>query len=683
MVGFNQLSAIFASKNLLQSGNKMIKQIFTVALLLTSLLIAQEEYKPWIKAERERFAKARELSKDMYSGDSKIDVTYYGLNLKVTYNPNYISGNVTIGANSDTSFLNTCFLDLRNFLIVDSVLLNGTTAQYTHSDNKINITLDQTYSQGEPFTLKVYYRGVPSGTGFGGFFFGTHAGTPVIGSLSESYSGPYWWPQKDTPADKADSSDVWITVADNLVPVSNGTLESIAPNGNGTHTYHWKNHYTIANYLISLAITNYAQYNTYYHYSPIDSMVIMNFIYPENFNSVKPHVDETDEMIEVFANRYGEYPFIQEKYGHAEFQWGGAMEHQTCSSMGFWGSGVISHELAHQWYGDMITCKDWHHIWLNEGFATYSEAVYIEAKSGKAAYNNHIASEMSYARTAQGTIWVQEITNEWEIFDPARSYAKGACVLHMLRGVVGDSTFFDIMRTYSSDPTVSYGVATTEDFQAIAESVYGQSLNYFFQEWIYGENEPTYTVGWDKSFVNGDIYNVTLTIYQNVNSNPSYFTMPVQVKINTSLGDTILTLFNDAQTQNFQFQVIGNPTSIVFDPGNWILKNNTVVTSLENLTFPVQFSLEQNYPNPFNPSTTIEYNLPQGGFVTLKVYNILGKEVATLVNEQIDAGKHKVDFDATGLNSGVYFYKLLVSDLQGKDGRVGEFVETKKMILLK
>jgi hypothetical protein len=336
----------------------------------------------------------------------------------------------------------------------------------------------------------------------------------------------------------------------------------------------------------------------------------------------------------------------------------------------------------------MITCKDWHHIWLNEGFATYSEAVYIEQKSGKAAYDSQIASEMSYAKSAYGTIWVQDITDEGEIFNGARTYAKGGCVLHMLRGIVGDSTFFDIMRTYSADPYVSYGVATTEDFQAIAESVYGQSLNYFFQEWIYGENEPTYTIGWDKALVSGDIYDVTLVIYQSVNTNPSYFTMPVQVKLNTSLGDTIVTLFNNAQTQNFQFQVIGNPTSIVFDPGNWILKNNTVVTEVEDLTVPLQFSLEQNYPNPFNPSTTIEYNVPQSGFVTLKVYDILGTEVATLVNEQIDAGKHKVVFDSQSgevrnLNSGVYFYKLFVSELQGTDGKLGEFVETKKMILLK
>jgi len=378
-------------------------------------------------------------------------------------------------------------------------------------------------------------------------------------------------------------------------------------------------------------------------------------------------------MITVFANRYGEYPFIQEKYGHAEFQWGGAMEHQTCTSMGFWGSGVISHELAHQWYGDMITCADWHNIWLNEGFATYSEAVYIEAKNGKAAYNSQIISEMNAARNAQGTLWVQNIEDEWEIFDGNRTYAKGGCVLHMLRGVVGDSTFFDIMRAYSSDPSVSYGAATTEDFQAIAESVYGQSLNYFFQEWVYGENEPTYSVGWNKSFVSGDIYNISLNINQAVNSNPSFYTMPVQISINTTLGDTIVTLFNNAQTQNFQFQVVGNPGSIVFDPGNWILKNNTIITSMEDLTFPVQFSLEQNYPNPFNPNTVISYQTPVSGNVILKVYDVLGNEVATLVNGQVEAGKHNIDFDASGLNSGVYFYKI----------EIGSFVDTKKMILLK
>jgi hypothetical protein len=149
--------------------------------------------------------------------------------------------------------------------------------------------------------------------------------------------------------------------------------------------------------------------------------------------------------------------------------------------------------------------------------------------------------------------------------------------------------------------------------------------------------------------------------------------MPVQVKVNTSLGDTIVTLINDAQNQNFQFDVIGNPTTINFDQGNWILKDLLGVTDTGILPIPGEYSLEQNYPNPFNPSTTIEYSLPQNGFVTLKVFNVLGKEVATLVNGQNEAGKHTINFDASALNSGVYFYKI----------KSGNFTETKKMILLK
>jgi len=653
----------------------MLKKILTIILLISALIIAQDEYKPWIKAERERYSNLKKMNEVQYPGDSKIDVTYYGLDLTVTSNPNYLSGNVIINAKSDTIALNSCFLDLRNILSVDSVLLNGALATYNHSSNKINITLDHTYSQGEPFTIRVYYRGVPGSSGFGGFLFGTSGGNPVISTLSESYSGPYWWPQKDTPADKADSSDVWITVATTLIPVANGTLESVVDNGNGTHTYHWKERYPIAAYLISLAISNYNLYNTYYHYSPTDSMVITHYLYPgtSHFNNVKPYADETATMIGVFSNRYGQYPFIEERYGHAEFTWGGSMEHQTCTSMGFWGTWVVAHELAHQWYGDMITCKDWHHIWLNEGFATYSEAVYTEAINGEAAYNSYIATEMGHARNAVGTIWVQDISNEWEIFDGDRSYSKGGVVLHMLRGVVGDSTFFDIMRAYSDAPNLKYNSATTEDFQAVAESVYGQDLNYFFHEWIYGENEPTYTVGWNYSLVEGNIYHMIINVNQSTNSNPTFFTMPVQIKINTSLGDTIVTLFNNAQNQNFQFNIIGQPTSIVFDPGNWILKNTTTVNKVDDFNAPIQFSLAQNYPNPFNPSTTIEYSIPQSGLVTLKVYNVLGSEIATLVNRQNIAGTHKVDFNASNLNSGVYFYKI----------ESGKFVETKKMILIK
>src|SRR3990172_1343722 len=652
----------------------MIYRIFTL-FLLTQILYSQQDYKPWIKSERDRYAKTIELSKIQYDGDSKIDITYYGLDLKITSNPNYLSGNVTIGATADTASLSTCFLDLRNALSIDSLLINGSPAMYTHSNHKINITLDHTYTQGETFTVRVYYQGVPGSSGFGSFEFNSHNGTPAIWTLSEPYGAPDWFPCKDTPADKADSSDVWITVADNFTGVSNGTLENVINNGDGTRTFHWKNHYTIAHYLISLAITDYQQYDTYFHYGQNDSMLISHYVYPESFNSIQRYLDETDDMIEVFSNRYGLYPFINEKYGHAQFGWGGAMEHQTCTSIGSWGTGIVSHELAHQWFGDKITCKDWHHIWLNEGFATYSEAVYLEAKSGSAAYNSQIQSEMNSAKNAQGSIWVQNISSVGMIFNGARSYAKGACVLHMLRGVVGDSVFFNIMKTYADDPSLAYGVATTEDFQEIAETVSGEDLDYFFQAWIYGENYPEYTVNWNGSKISGNLYKISLTINQSVNTNPSFFTMPVKIKISTSLGDTVVTLLNDAQKQSFQFDVLGNPSSIKFDDGNWILKTLLSVTGIEDVPTSLQYNLEQNYPNPFNPSTKIRFQIPGAGFVTLKVYDILGKEVSTLINEHKPQGKYEVEFHPSdkNLSSGIYYYSL----------RAGNFLKTRKMLFIK
>jgi hypothetical protein len=330
------------------------------------------------------------------------------------------------------------------------------------------------------------------------------------------------------------------------------------------------------------------------------------------------------------------------------------------------------------WYGDAITCKDWHHIWLNEGFATYGTGVIYEGWNGKAGYDNYMASQMHNAKIAKGSIWVEDITQVGEIFNSARSYSKGSVVLHMLRGIVGDSIFFDILRTYTADASVAYGVATTEDFQAIAESVSGMDLNYFFQEWIYGENYPKYSVVWGSQSISGNIYNLSLKITQNVNSEPSFFTMPIQIKVNFEVSDTLITVFNNAQVQNFNVTVNGMPTSISVDSDNWILKTvSSVVHDTDVVINLNKFSLDQNYPNPFNPGTTIKFSLGKAGLTTLKLYDLLGNEVATLVNGELEASPYEVTFDASsvldGLSSGTYFYTLTS----------GGFTETRKMLLLR
>lgn len=512
-----------------------------------------------------------------YPGDSKYDVKYYMLDITVNHTAQTISGNVTCNAIISEANVTQIYYDLTSPLIVDSVILNGASTTFSRGSNTLVINLVTTLNTGDQFTTKVYYHGTPGSSGFGSFEFNSHNGNPAIWTLSEPYGAKDWWPVKDTPADKVDSADFWITVSSSLTAASNGKLMGIVDNGNGTHTFKWKSSYPIAQYLLSMAITNYTQYTNYYYNTVNDSMPIDHFIYPESFSSVKTQLDKTPGMIEVYAERFGEYPFINEKYGHAQFGWGGGMEHQTITSMGGFSDMLIAHEMAHMWFGDLITCKDWHHIWLNEGFATYGECLMNEAWYGKSGYDNYVVGEMNSAKNAVGSIWVEDISSVGQIFNGARSYSKGSVVLHMLRGIVGDSVFFDILKTYKTDPNVAYGVAVTEDFQAVAESVSGMDLDYFFAEWIYGESFPVYSVVWSKQNIGGNLYDLALKITQTVRTDPTYFTMPIQVKVNFASGDTLITVFNNTQVQNFNITVNGNPTSISFDPGNWILKMLTLL----------------------------------------------------------------------------------------------------------
>ncbi len=648
--------------------------IAVLMMLVTPFTFSQNGKESCILGKTAQFNRLKKLTEINYPGDPKYDVKYYKLDLIINHISKTISGNITCNAKAVQSSVTEIYYDFISSMIVDSVFFNGNNVTFSRGVNTVNIQTGTTLNTDDEFTTVVYYHGTPASGGFGSFMFSTQSGNPLIWSLSEPYGAKDWWPVKDTPGDKADSADIWLTVSTSLTPVSNGNLMEVVNNGNGTHTYKWKVSYPIAPYLVSLAITNYALYTNYYHYSPNDSMPVTHYLYPSSLNSNIPQLNKTPGMIEIFAERFGEYPFINEKYGHAQFGWGGGMEHQTISSMVGFGDGLIAHELAHMWYGDNITCKDWHHIWLNEGFATMGEGLVYEAWNGKGAYNNYINNEMNYAKYAVGTIYVQDISSEWEIFDSYRTYSKGCVVLHMLRGIVGDSTFFDILRTYTYDPSVAYGNATTEDFQAVAENVSGLDLDYFFQEWIYGENYPKYSVVWSKNSLGGNRFDLALKITQNTNSNPSFFTMPIQIKVNFSTGDTIITVFNNAQVQNFNVTVANEPISITVDPDNWILKTiNSVVVGVEEEMQPQTFSLEQNYPNPFNPNTKIKFNLASNEFTTLKVYDVIGKEIATLVNNQMEAGQYEVTFDAGNLPSGVYIYSL----------NAGNFKETRKMILMR
>lgn len=635
------------------------------------------------------------LNKSLYPGDNKIDVTYYKLDLDISYSSKYLRGIVTVDAKPVRDAASSFYLDLWYGLKVNTVKLNGNNLLFNHSlTDRLEIFLDRIYIPGEKFSVEINYEGVPNTSGGigGSFVFSTHSGQPVIWTLSQPYGAKDWWPSKDTPEDKADSTDVWITADQSFVSVSNGKLIDVVTNAGGTKTYKWKNHYPIANYLISVAMSNYSIYEKNFEYEPGKFLPIIHYIYPELLNGAKPNLDKTNNMMEIFSNLFGEYPYLKEKYAHANCGFSGGMEHQTATSIGgnAMSESIIAHELAHQWFGDKITCKDWQNIWLNEGFATYSDKLYHEAAYGKTTFNTLMNNVFANARNAKGSIYVQNINSIGEIFSSARSYNKGAAVLHMLRGIVGDETFFKILQEYLKEPKLAYNVAVTDDFQSVAERISGKDLAYFFQEWIYGENYPKYTVGWNYKNLDADNYSITFSLKQQNNTNPLFFIMPVQIKITTISGVTDHYLFNNLKEQAWEITVKGQPVSLEFDPNNYILKEIVAYTGINDDNLPHSFLLYQNYPNPFNPETTISYQLSAVSDVSLKVYDLLGKEIATLVNETQPPGYYNTKFSTLTLKSGkqgshistgIYYYQLQARNQESSSGE--SFIKTRKMVLLR
>ncbi|MBD3297745.1 MAG: hypothetical protein GF341_03740, partial [candidate division Zixibacteria bacterium] len=503
------------------------------------------------------------------------DALYYDINLDIDEVSRWIVGELTMQAAGREDAFETPTINLHSSLTVDSVKSAGQPVVWSRGGNFLYVTLTAPVNMGETFDLTIWYQGRPTSGGFMGFSFGSYEDKPIISTLSEPYMAQSWWPCKDTPSDKADSVDVTVTVNSDFYVVSNGVLRDSIDNGNGTTTYWWHEGYPITTYLVSLAITDYARFDRWYHYGPgdVDSMPVRFYSYPSLQLQARESWPIVVDQIEFFSDLWGEYPFVNEKYGMAHFTWGGAMEHQTVTSatssdFGF-DQYLIAHELAHQWWGDMITCRDWHNIWLNEGFASYSEALWVEHRYDASSYRGYMLGMAYYYG---GTIYCQDTTDVWDIFS-SRVYDKGAWVLHMLRGVVGDSVFFDILRTYYSHPDHQHKDAVTEDFQAICEDVSGMDLDAFFQEWIYGEFYPRYRLSWTAVPHDYDnFYDVHVHVRQTQSSTPQVFSLPITLVLNGVGGTPTHRVWNTEREQDYLFVTSQVPTSISFDPQNWILK---------------------------------------------------------------------------------------------------------------
>jgi aminopeptidase N len=526
-------------------------------------------------AKAERFAKIQAAFREQTANQDDYDVSYYNIDITTDPYAGTVGGAVTVTAKA----LNTIYeidLDMASTLVVSEVIRqDAITLPFTHANAILTVNLGRTYITGESFTFTIYYLGGPDPS-YGAFGFDSYNGQLMIWSLSEPFGARGWWPCKDIPSDKADSVDIHIRVPSGLIVASNGAFRGVTSDS-GWDTYWWHEGYPIATYLVSVAIYPYTVFSHWYHYSPSDSMEVRYYVFPDHYADVQETYAKTVPMIELYSSLFGQYPFLEEKYGHAEFLWGGGMEHQTITSLGSWNEYLIAHELSHMWWGDMVTCNDFHHIWMNEGFATYSEALWSEFTYGESFYYQDMMAAKYFG---SGTIYVPETTDWNRIFHTGLSYNKGSWVLHMLRHVIGDSTFFDILRTYYADSRYQYGTVTTEEFRDLCEDVSGMDLDFFFQEWIYEEYYPSYAYTWTV-IPNGGLYDVNVTINQL--QSHYVFEMPIDVRIATASYDTTFVAWDSLATQSFAFSVADPPTSVLLDPEEWILR--TIEEAVANPTF--------------------------------------------------------------------------------------------------
>ena len=623
-------------------------------LLLPVLLWSQFDKEPETCGHALSAAKWHSIESSLTENQKKIDITYYRINFEIDIDDQEIDGSVLVNGSVGMDQPDSIELDFADQMTVDSVKFSGELWTFNHESYRLKIPVpDETIPEGYEFSIEVFYHGTPPTTGFGAFNFDQHANIDHIWTLSEPYGARDWWPCKDDPSDKADSADIIITVPEEQIVVSNGLLIEETQLDGGRKRYHWEERYPICTYLISVTTYPYTVWHDEYIAMNGDTLPLDYYVYPDHYESVYDNYLLTNDMIEVFAQRFGEYPFMGEKYGHAEFGRGGGMEHQTITSLGGWSQWLIAHELGHQWWGDLVTCASFHHIWLNEGFARYSEAIWEESHNGIEAYKDYWESHTFYG---SGSIYVEDPSSTGQIFDGNLSYNKAGWVVHMLRGVMGDSLFFETLQSYAYNDSLAYGAVTTEDFQAVCEDVSGLDLDDFFQQWIYGEYYPQYAVSWE--MLDTDELMVTVEQMQSW----QYFNMPIDLQVVLPEGTLEFTVDNQGQSQEYNLGLIGGSAySVRLDPDNWILKEVEYLSLAGPLPDQAQLILYPAYPNPFNPETSILYYVPNNfGEIepTIHIYDLKGRLVDQVYPGMSDPGLNRTFWHASGHVSGTYFIQL-------------------------
>ncbi len=559
-------------------------------------------------------------------------------------------------------------------ILIDSVSLAG--VSFTHQSNILHILLDRNYQPGEIVNVGISYK--HKNTSDNAFY----VSSGFVFTDSPPEGARKWMPCWDRPSDKAK----WELNARVPLGVRLGSTGVLADSAISADTilYHWVSNIPVSTYLITFtSAVNFQLHTLYWHKlsNPTDSIPVRIYYKPGENLSV---IDSTIiPLTNFYSKKFGDYPF--EKIGFAtlngSFPWGG-MENQSMVNLmpgGYGDANLVAHEHSHQWFGDLITCGTWADIWLNEGFATFCQNLWVDHSAGAQAYRTSMNSLANYYLAhnpgwpVYHASWAINTPTGNTLYNQAVSYNKGACVLFQLRYVLGDSLFFKVIHDYATDTNFRFKNAFTGDFVKKVSQSAGEDLDWFFNEWIYSPNHPVYQNTFEIDSLGKTSWRVSVTVNQ-TQLNPIFFKMPLQFQISFSdATDTIIKVMNDENHQEFAFSFSKKPVNLVFDPyRNILLKQAATIFGVKTVSPQKGFKLNQNEPNPFKNSTLISYEIATEQKVTVSVYDSNGKLLDCPVNRLQTPGIYRFVWTNQGFLPGIYVLKM----------EAGNFTDTKKMILI-